>query len=150
MQSPPPPASSAAQQPFQMPLPPAMGQPQMVPGPQSPHMSPQMSPLQSPQASMSMTGQSMAGPQMAGSPMAGMGRPFPGAPPPGPGGFQQPGPAAAGPQGYPQQAGNCDSVCQKRLRSYQSQSVFVMELCYLLVMILIHSHLFSVWNQWSF
>lgn len=103
MQSPPPPpTSSAAQQPFQMPLTPGMGQPQMLPGQQSPHMSPP----QTPQASMSMTGQAMASPQMAGPPMAGMGRPFPGAPPPGLGGFQQPGPAAAGPQGFPQQAGN--------------------------------------------
>ncbi|XP_049922697.1 protein transport protein Sec24D [Epinephelus moara] len=122
MQSPPP-ASSVAQQPFQTPPPPAMGQPQMPPGPQSPHMSPQMSPPQSPPASMSMAGPQMAGPPMAGPPMAGppmssppmagppmggppmagMGRPFPG--PPGPGGFQQPGPGAAGPPGYPQQGG---------------------------------------------
>ncbi|KAL7374522.1 hypothetical protein ABVT39_002250 [Epinephelus coioides] len=124
----PPPASSVAQQPFQTPPPPAMGQPQMPPGPQSPHMSPQMSPPQSPPASMSMAGPQMAGPPMAGPPMssppmagppmssppmagppmggppmAGMGRPFPG--PPGPGGFQQPGPGAAGPPGYPQQGG---------------------------------------------
>ncbi|XP_037614281.1 protein transport protein Sec24D isoform X3 [Sebastes umbrosus] len=120
MQSPPHPASSVAQQPFQTPLPPAMGQPRMPPGPQSPHMSPQMSPLQSPQGSMPMAGQQMAGqpmagPQMAGPPMAGhamtgppmagMGGPFPGPHPPGPGGFQQPGPGAAGPLGYPQQAG---------------------------------------------
>ncbi|XP_033507639.1 protein transport protein Sec24D [Epinephelus lanceolatus] len=127
MQSPSP-ASSVAQQPFQTPPPPAMGQPQMPPGPQSPHMSPQMSPPQSPPASMSMAGPQMAGPPMAGPPMssppmagppmssppmagppmggppmAGMGRPFPG--PPGPGGFQQPGPGAAGPPGYPQQGG---------------------------------------------
>ncbi|XP_068569532.1 protein transport protein Sec24D [Cebidichthys violaceus] len=134
MQSPPPPTSSVAQQPFQTSPPPAMGQPQMPPGPQSPHMSPQMSPqmspLQSTQASMPMAGPPMAGPpmagpqmggppmagppmggppmggpQMAGPPMAGMGRPFPGPPPSGPGGFQQPGPGAAGPPGYPQQAG---------------------------------------------
>ncbi|XP_070785758.1 protein transport protein Sec24D isoform X3 [Enoplosus armatus] len=91
MQGPPPPPSSVAQQPFQTSPPPAMGQPQMPPGLQSPHMSPP----QSPPASMSM----------AGPPMAGMGRPFPGPPPPGPGGFQQPGPGAAGPLGYPQQAG---------------------------------------------
>uniref|UniRef100_A0A7N6ATG0 SEC24 homolog D, COPII coat complex component n=1 Tax=Anabas testudineus TaxID=64144 RepID=A0A7N6ATG0_ANATE len=105
---------SVAQQHFQTPPPPAMGQPQMLQGPQSPLMSPQMSPPQSPQASMSVTNQpmaspQMAGPPMAGPPMAGMGRPFPGAPPPGPGGFQPPGPGAAGPQGYPQQPGNCDS-----------------------------------------
>ncbi|XP_026208593.1 LOW QUALITY PROTEIN: protein transport protein Sec24D [Anabas testudineus] len=110
MQSPPLPASSVAQQHFQTPPPPAMGQPQMLQGPQSPLMSPQMSPPQSPQASMSVTNQpmaspQMAGPPMAGPPMAGMGRPFPGAPPPGPGGFQPPGPGAAGPQGYPQQPG---------------------------------------------
>ncbi|XP_028999109.1 protein transport protein Sec24D [Betta splendens] len=98
MQSPPPPASTVAQQPFQ--APPPVGHPQMLPGLQSPHMSPQMPPPQSPQASMSMTGQPMAAP-----PMGGMGRPFPGAPPPGLGGFQQPGPGVAGPQGYPQQAG---------------------------------------------
>uniref|UniRef100_A0A7N6FA84 SEC24 homolog D, COPII coat complex component n=1 Tax=Anabas testudineus TaxID=64144 RepID=A0A7N6FA84_ANATE len=101
---------SVAQQHFQTPPPPAMGQPQMLQGPQSPLMSPQMSPPQSPQASMSVTNQpmaspQMAGPPMAGPPMAGMGRPFPGAPPPGPGGFQPPGPGAAGPQGYPQQPG---------------------------------------------
>ncbi|XP_071751437.1 protein transport protein Sec24D [Centroberyx gerrardi] len=95
MQSPPPPTSPAAQQPFQAPPPPAMGQPQMPPGPQSPHMPPQMSPPQSPPASMAM----------AGPPMAGMGRPFPGPPPPGAGGFQQPGPGAAGPPGYPQPPG---------------------------------------------
>uniref|UniRef100_A0A4W6EG19 SEC24 homolog D, COPII coat complex component n=1 Tax=Lates calcarifer TaxID=8187 RepID=A0A4W6EG19_LATCA len=125
MQSPPPPTSSVAQQPFQTPPPPAMGQPQMPPGPQSPHMSqqmsPQMSPPQSPPASMPMAGPPLAGPLMVGSqmagppmggppmggpPMAGMGRPFPGPPPPGPGGFQQPSPGAAGPLGYPQQAGN--------------------------------------------
>ncbi|XP_031706722.1 protein transport protein Sec24D [Anarrhichthys ocellatus] len=134
MQSPPTPTSSVAQQPFQTSLPPGMGQPQMPPGPQSPHMSPQMSPPQSPLASMPMAGppmagQQMAGQQMAGPPMAGMGRPFPGPPPsgpgafqqpgpgafqqpgpgafqqPGPGAFQQPGPGAAGPPGYPQQAG---------------------------------------------
>ncbi|XP_018545804.1 protein transport protein Sec24D [Lates calcarifer] len=124
MQSPPPPTSSVAQQPFQTPPPPAMGQPQMPPGPQSPHMSqqmsPQMSPPQSPPASMPMAGPPLAGPLMVGSqmagppmggppmggpPMAGMGRPFPGPPPPGPGGFQQPSPGAAGPLGYPQQAG---------------------------------------------
>ncbi|XP_044039552.1 protein transport protein Sec24D [Siniperca chuatsi] len=95
MQSAPPPPSSVAQQPFQTSPPPTMGQPQMPPGLQSPHMSPQMSPPQSPPASMSM----------AGPPMAGMGRPFTGPPPPGPGGFQQPGPGAVGPPGYPQQAG---------------------------------------------
>ncbi|XP_054457528.1 protein transport protein Sec24D [Anoplopoma fimbria] len=104
MQSAPHPTSSVAQQPFQTFPPPAMGQPQMPPGPQSPHMSPhmspQMSPPQSPLASMPM-----AGPPMAGPPMAGMGRPFPGPPPSGPGGFQQPGLGAAGPAGYPQQGG---------------------------------------------
>ncbi|KAM4612154.1 protein transport protein Sec24D isoform 2-T3 [Polymixia lowei] len=126
MQSPPPPTSSGAQQPFQMPALPGMGQPQMPPGPQSPQMSPQMSPPQSPPASMSMSGPPMAGSpmagppmagppmagsqmagppmagsQMAGPPMAGMGTPFPGPSPPGAGGFQQPGPG----QGYPQQPG---------------------------------------------
>uniref|UniRef100_A0A3Q3IMP6 SEC24 homolog D, COPII coat complex component n=1 Tax=Monopterus albus TaxID=43700 RepID=A0A3Q3IMP6_MONAL len=89
---------SVAHQPFQTPPPPAMGQPQMLPGSQSLNMSPQMSSSQSPQASMSMTS-----PQMPGPPMAGVGRPFPGPPPPGPGGFQQP-----GPPGYPQQAGKSD------------------------------------------
>lgn len=157
MQSPPPPASSVAQQPFQTPPPPAMGQPQMLPGPQSPHMSPQVSPPQSPQASMAMTGQPMASPQMAGPPMAGMGRPFPGAPPPGLGGFQQPGPGVAGPQGYPQQAGNNDFVCQ-RSRAHTNQNkylkrdfktFFVIWLCSSLVLFLIHSYLHSVWNQWS-
>uniref|UniRef100_A0AAQ5XCW6 SEC24 homolog D, COPII coat complex component n=1 Tax=Amphiprion ocellaris TaxID=80972 RepID=A0AAQ5XCW6_AMPOC len=83
-----PPTSPVAQQPFQTPPPPAMGQ--MAPGPQSPP------------PTMPMGGQSMAGP-----PMAGMGRPFPGPPPTGPGGFQQPGPGLAGPSGFPQQAGNC-------------------------------------------
>ncbi|XP_040037062.2 protein transport protein Sec24D [Gasterosteus aculeatus] len=132
MQSPPPPTSSV-QQPFQTSPPQAMGQPQMSPGPQSPHMSPQMSPQQSPMSGPpmggppmggppmggppmggppmggpqmggpQMGGPPMGGPQMTGPPMAGMGRPFPG--PPGPGGFQQPGPGAAGPPGYPQQAG---------------------------------------------
>ncbi|XP_059211053.1 protein transport protein Sec24D isoform X2 [Centropristis striata] len=135
MQSPPPPTSSVAQQPYQTAPPPAMSQPQMPPGLQSPHMSPQMSPPQSPPASMQMAGPPMAGPPMAGppmagqpmagqpmagqpmagqpmagqpmagQPMAGMGRPFPGPPPPGPGGFQHPGPGAAGPPGYAQQAG---------------------------------------------
>lgn len=100
MQSPPAAPSSVAQQPFQMAPPLAMGQPQMPPGPQSPNMPPQMSPQQSP-----LTNMPMAGPQMGGPPMAGMGRPFPGPPLPGAGGFQQPGPGAAGPLGYPQQAG---------------------------------------------
>lgn len=138
MQSPPPPTSSVGQQHFQTSHPPAMGQTQMSPGPQSPHMSPQMSPLQSPTTSMPMAGppmagqpmtgppmtgppmagQSMAGPPMAGQtmagpPMAGMGIPFPGQHPPGTGGFQQPGQGAAGPPGYPQQAGNCDTVNKK-------------------------------------
>uniref|UniRef100_A0AAQ4RV20 SEC24 homolog D, COPII coat complex component n=1 Tax=Gasterosteus aculeatus aculeatus TaxID=481459 RepID=A0AAQ4RV20_GASAC len=137
MQSPPPPTSSV-QQPFQTSPPQAMGQPQMSPGPQSPHMSPQMSPQQSPMSGPPMGGPPMGGPpmggppmggppmggppmggppmggtpmggpQMTGPPMAGMGRPFPG--PPGPGGFQQPGPGAAGPPGYPQQAGNPDTT----------------------------------------
>ncbi|XP_022614538.1 protein transport protein Sec24D [Seriola dumerili] len=75
MQSPPLPTSSVAQQPFQAPPPPAMGQPQMPPGPQSPHMPQQMSPLmsppQSPPASMPMAGPPLAGPQMAGPQMAG-------------------------------------------------------------------------------
>ncbi|XP_053198960.1 protein transport protein Sec24D [Scomber japonicus] len=130
MQSPPPAPSSVAQQPFQMAPPPAMGQPQTPPGPQSPHMPPQMTPPQSPPASMPMAGPQMGGPpmagpqmggppmagpqmggppmagsQMGGPPMAGMGRPFPGPPPPGAGGFQQPGPGPAGPLGYPQQGG---------------------------------------------
>ncbi|XP_026153717.1 protein transport protein Sec24D [Mastacembelus armatus] len=119
MQSPPPSTSSVAQQPFQTSPPPAMGQPQMLPGLQSPHMTPQMSPPQSPhspQAGMPITGQPpmagpsmagppmagppMAGPPMAGPPMAGMGRPFPGAPPLGTGG-----PGIAASPGYPQQAG---------------------------------------------
>ncbi|XP_034532534.1 protein transport protein Sec24D isoform X2 [Notolabrus celidotus] len=116
MLNPPPPT----QQPFQTAPPPAMGQPPMPPGPQSPLMSPQMSPPQSPPASMAMGGPAMAGPAMAGPPMAGppmagppmagppmagMGRPFPGPPPTGPGGFQQAGPGAASPLGYQQQAG---------------------------------------------
>uniref|UniRef100_A0AAX7UXG6 SEC24 homolog D, COPII coat complex component n=1 Tax=Astatotilapia calliptera TaxID=8154 RepID=A0AAX7UXG6_ASTCA len=77
LQSPPPPASSVVQQPFQTPPPSTMAPPQMPPGLQSPHMSPLMSPPQ----------------------------PFPGPPPPGPGGFQQPGLGSAGQPGYPQQAG---------------------------------------------
>lgn len=130
MQSPPLPASSVAQQPFQTPPPSAMGQPQMPPVLQSPHMSPhmspQMSPPQSPPANMQMAGQPMSGPPMsgppiAGPPMTGMGRPFPGPPAPGARGFQQPGPGVVGPPGYPQQAGNCDTVNQKRLRSHQSK-----------------------------
>ncbi|KAG7243338.1 hypothetical protein INR49_011794 [Caranx melampygus] len=60
MQSPPLPTSSVAQQPFQTPPRPAMGQPQMPPGLQSPHMpqqmSPTMSPPQSPPASLPMAG----------------------------------------------------------------------------------------------
>uniref|UniRef100_A0A7N9ASZ6 SEC24 homolog D, COPII coat complex component n=1 Tax=Mastacembelus armatus TaxID=205130 RepID=A0A7N9ASZ6_9TELE len=127
MQSPPPSTSSVAQQPFQTSPPPAMGQPQMLPGLQSPHMTPQMSPPQSPhspQAGMPITGQPpmagpsmagppmagppMAGPPMAGPPMAGMGRPFPGAPPLGTGG-----PGIAASPGYPQQAGNSEPVCKK-------------------------------------
>ncbi|XP_056225359.1 protein transport protein Sec24D isoform X2 [Seriola aureovittata] len=75
MQSPPLPTSSVAQQPFQAPPPPAMGQPQMPPGPQSPHMPQQMSPLmsppQSPPASMPMAGPPLAGPQMTGPQMTG-------------------------------------------------------------------------------
>lgn len=98
LQSPPPPASSVVQQPFQTPPPSTMAPPQMPPGLQSPHMSPLMSPPQSPPASMPMASQSMAG----------MGRPFPGPPPPGPGGFQQPGLGSAGQPGYPQQAGNSE------------------------------------------
>lgn len=47
----------------------------------------------------------MAGAPMAGPPMANMGGPFPGAAPPGVGGFQQPGPGAGPPQGFPQQPG---------------------------------------------
>eukprot|EP00064_Thunnus_orientalis_P001441 superscaffoldBa00000098_g1444 len=140
MQSPPPTPNSVAQQPFQMAPPPAMGQPQTPPGPQSPQMPPQMSQPQSPLTNMPIAGSQIGGPPMAGAqmggppmagaqiggppmagaqiggppmagaqmggpPMAGMGRPFPGPPPPGAGGFQQPGPGAAGPLGYPQQAG---------------------------------------------
>ncbi|XP_042257010.1 protein transport protein Sec24D [Thunnus albacares] len=130
MQSPPPTPNSVAQQPFQMAPPPAMGQPQTPPGPQSPQMPPQMSQPQSPLTNMPIAGPQIGGPPMAGAqmggppmagaqiggppmagaqmggpPMAGMGRPFPGPPPPGAGGFQQPGPGAAGPLGYPQQAG---------------------------------------------
>lgn len=100
LQSPPPPASSVVQQPFQTPLPSTMAPPQMPPGLQSPHMSPLMSPPQSPPASTAMASQSMAGTSMAS-----MGRPFPGPPPPGLGGFQQPGLGSAGQPGYPQQAG---------------------------------------------
>ncbi|XP_028284623.1 protein transport protein Sec24D isoform X1 [Parambassis ranga] len=95
MQSPPPPTSSVTQQPFQTSPPPVMGQPQMPPGPQSPHMSPQMSSPLSPPPTMTM----------AGPPMGGMGSPFPGPPPPGPGGFQPSGLGPAGPPGFPQQAG---------------------------------------------
>ncbi|KAK2899740.1 protein transport protein Sec24D isoform X1 [Channa argus] len=122
MQSPPPPTSSVGQQSFQMSPPPAMGQPQMLTGQRSSHMSPQMSLPQSPLASMPMTGQPIASPQMAGPPMGNpqmsgppmgnpqmagppmgnMGGPFHGTPPLGPGGFQQPGPGAASPQGYQQ------------------------------------------------
>ncbi|XP_078131864.1 protein transport protein Sec24D isoform X1 [Sander vitreus] len=110
MQSPPPPACSVAQQPFQTPPPSVMGQPQMPPVLQSPHMSPQMSPPQPPPANMQMAGPPMSGPPMSGPamtgpPMTGMGRPFPGQPAPGPGGFQQPGPGAVGLPGYPQQSG---------------------------------------------
>uniref|UniRef100_A0A669FA03 SEC24 homolog D, COPII coat complex component n=1 Tax=Oreochromis niloticus TaxID=8128 RepID=A0A669FA03_ORENI len=86
LQSPPPPASSVVQQPFQTPPTSTMAPPQMPPGPQSPHMSPLMSPPQSPPASI----------------------PFPGPPPPGPGGFQQPGLGSAGQPGYPQQPGNSE------------------------------------------
>uniref|UniRef100_A0A8C2XQ03 SEC24 homolog D, COPII coat complex component n=1 Tax=Cyclopterus lumpus TaxID=8103 RepID=A0A8C2XQ03_CYCLU len=67
MQSPPPPTSSVIQQPFQTSPPPAMGQPQMPPGPQLPHMSPPQSPL----ASMQMSGPPMSGPPMSGPPMSG-------------------------------------------------------------------------------
>uniref|UniRef100_A0A3P9AWN2 SEC24 homolog D, COPII coat complex component n=1 Tax=Maylandia zebra TaxID=106582 RepID=A0A3P9AWN2_9CICH len=102
LQSPPPPASSVVQQPFQTPPPSTM-----PPGLQSPHMSPLMSPPQSPPESMPMASQSMAGTSMAG-----MGRPFPGPPPPGPGGFQQPGLGSAGQPGYPQQAGNSEPKAQ--------------------------------------
>ncbi|KAM7366196.1 hypothetical protein PAMP_015659 [Pampus punctatissimus] len=96
MQNPPAAPGSVAQQPFHMAPPPAMGQPQMPP-PQSPQ-----------------TNMPMAGPQMGGPPMAGMGRPFPGPPPPGAGGFQQPGPGAAGPPGYPQQSGKFDLAYQSQ------------------------------------
>uniref|UniRef100_H3D180 SEC24 homolog D, COPII coat complex component n=1 Tax=Tetraodon nigroviridis TaxID=99883 RepID=H3D180_TETNG len=80
------PPQSVAQQPFQMPPPPAnmaMGKP-----------------------TAQMAGPPMAGPPMAGPPMGGIGSPFPGpSPPGGPGGFQQPGPGAAVPPGYPHPAG---------------------------------------------
>ncbi|XP_003967017.2 protein transport protein Sec24D [Takifugu rubripes] len=101
-----PPPQPVAQQPFQMPHAPVMGQPQMPPGPQSPQMSPPQSPSASmPMGGPPMAGPPMAGPPMAGPPMAGMGRPFPGPSPPGPGGFPQPSPGAAVPPGYPQQPG---------------------------------------------
>ncbi|XP_036967932.1 protein transport protein Sec24D isoform X1 [Acanthopagrus latus] len=92
MQSPPPPISSVAQQPFQTSPPPAMGQPQMPPGPQSPHMSPP----QSPQANMHMAGPLMAGPPMAGQSMPGP--PMAGQSMPGPpmAGQSMPGPPMAG------------------------------------------------------
>uniref|UniRef100_A0A7N8Y6J3 SEC24 homolog D, COPII coat complex component n=1 Tax=Mastacembelus armatus TaxID=205130 RepID=A0A7N8Y6J3_9TELE len=100
MQSPPPSTSSVAQQPFQTSPPPAMGQPQMLPGLQSPHMTPQMSPPQSPhspQAGMPITGQPpMAGPSMAGPPMAGP--PMAGPPMAGPPMAGQFGGPMAGPQ----------------------------------------------------
>ncbi|XP_017269960.1 protein transport protein Sec24D [Kryptolebias marmoratus] len=67
MQSPPPPTSSVAQQPFQTP-PPGMGQQPMHPSPQSTRM---LSPPQSPSASMSMGGPLMGGPPMAGQSMGG-------------------------------------------------------------------------------
>lgn len=128
MQSQPlPPTSSVAQQHFQTPAP-AMGQPQMHPAPQAPHMASQnqMSPPQSPLTNMlasgqpmggqsmagpPMGGQSMAGPPMGGQsmtgpPMAGMNMPFPGPPPSGQGAFQQHGTGPAAPSGYPQQSGN--------------------------------------------
>lgn len=108
--SPPPQASSAAQQPFQASPPPVMGQPPMPPGPQSPLMTPPQSP---PVAGQPST-------LMAGPPMAGMGRPFPGPPPPGPGGFQQPGPGAAGPPGYPQHAGKCDSFLKRMSQLFET------------------------------
>lgn len=109
-----PPPQSVAQQPFQMPPPPVMGQPQMPP-PQSPSANMPMvgqptvqmtgPPMAGPpMAGPPMAGSPMAGPPMAGPPMGGMGSPFPGPSPPGPGGFQ-PGPGAAVPPGYPQQAG---------------------------------------------
>ncbi|XP_046904883.1 protein transport protein Sec24D [Hypomesus transpacificus] len=83
MQTPQPHPNSLVQQPYLTSPPPAMGQPQLPPGPQSP----QMSPTQPPPGAI---------------PMGGMGRPFPG-PPPGPGGFQQPGAGPVGQPGYPQQ-----------------------------------------------
>uniref|UniRef100_A0A4W5QR67 SEC24 homolog D, COPII coat complex component n=1 Tax=Hucho hucho TaxID=62062 RepID=A0A4W5QR67_9TELE len=94
MQSPQAPHTSPpAQQPFQTAPPPTMGHSTLGPPPTGPH-SPQMAHPQSP----------LAGPSMGGhQSMGGMGRPFPGPPPPGAGGFQQPGPGAAGQPGYPQQ-----------------------------------------------
>ncbi|XP_068163753.1 protein transport protein Sec24D [Antennarius striatus] len=74
----PPPTSSVAQPPFQAAPPPAMGQPQMPPGPQSPHMSPPQSPLASmplmggqPMGGQPMGGQPMGGQPMGGQPMGG-------------------------------------------------------------------------------
>ncbi|XP_062305714.1 protein transport protein Sec24D [Osmerus eperlanus] len=98
MQTPQPHPNSLVQQPYPTSPPPAMGQPQLPPGPQSP----QMSPTQPLPGAMAMGGPPMGGPPMGGPPMGGMGRPFPG-PPPGPGGFQQPGAGPAGQPGYPQQ-----------------------------------------------
>uniref|UniRef100_A0A3B5L1S1 SEC24 homolog D, COPII coat complex component n=1 Tax=Xiphophorus couchianus TaxID=32473 RepID=A0A3B5L1S1_9TELE len=67
-----PPTSSVAQQHFQTPAP-AMGQPQMHPAPQAPHMASQnqMSPPQSPLTNMLASGQPMGGQSMAGPPMGG-------------------------------------------------------------------------------
>ncbi|XP_054907152.1 protein transport protein Sec24D [Poeciliopsis prolifica] len=73
MQSlPPPPTSSVAQKPFQTPAP-AMGQPQMHPAPQAPHMTSQSQmPLpQSPLSNMPASGQPMGGQSMTGPPMGG-------------------------------------------------------------------------------
>uniref|UniRef100_A0A4W6EEW7 SEC24 homolog D, COPII coat complex component n=1 Tax=Lates calcarifer TaxID=8187 RepID=A0A4W6EEW7_LATCA len=122
MQSPPPPTSSVAQQPFQTPPPPAMGQPQMPPGPQSPHMSqqmsPQMSPPQSPPASMPMAGPPLAGPLMVGSQMAGppMGGPPMGGPPmAGQFGGQMAGPQPGMPGAFPGAPASLAGPPQKKL-----------------------------------
>ncbi|XP_019121393.2 protein transport protein Sec24D isoform X1 [Larimichthys crocea] len=102
----PSPTSSVMQQPFQTSPPPAMGQLQMSPGQQSPHMSPQMSPPLSPPATMPMGGPPMGGQPMAGQPMAGQmmaGPPMAGQPMAGPpmAGQTMAGPPMAGMGGRP-------------------------------------------------
>ncbi|XP_033839368.1 protein transport protein Sec24D [Periophthalmus magnuspinnatus] len=94
------PVNSVAQQHHQRPAP-AMGQPQMHPGPQSPPMSPQMSSTQFPPANMPMTAPPMAGSPLSPPPMAGspMGAPPMGAPP------MAGSPMGANPMGAPPMAG---------------------------------------------